>query len=46
MVIGTIRGDDSSSELTAHERTGRVVRTLGDGTRCHYIDFDKTAQAL
>jgi hypothetical protein len=46
MVIGTIRGKDSSNELTADGRTGHVARTLRDGKLCHYIVFDnKTAQA-
>jgi len=45
MVIGTIGG--SSNELTADGRTGRIARTLRDGTLCHYIVFDnKTAQAV
>ncbi|MFZ0401172.1 MAG: hypothetical protein WAL03_08815, partial [Pseudolabrys sp.] len=44
MVIGTFGG--SSNELTADGRTGRIARTLRDGTLCHYIVFDnKTAQA-
>ncbi|MGB6348888.1 MAG: hypothetical protein WBG10_02570 [Pseudolabrys sp.] len=47
IVIGTIRGADSSNELTADGRTGRIARTLRDGTLCHYIVFDnKTAQAV
>jgi hypothetical protein len=47
IVIGTIRGVSSSNELTADGRTGRIARTLHDGTLCHYIVFDnKTAQAV
>ena len=47
MMIGTIRGDDSSNELTADGRTGRVAYALRDGTHCHYMVFDnKTAQAV
>ena len=46
MVIGTL-GGSSSNELTADGRTGRIARTLRDGTLCHYIVFDnKTAQAV
>jgi hypothetical protein len=46
MLIGTFSGS-SSNELTAEGRTGRVARTLRDGTLCHYIVFDnKTAQAI
>jgi len=46
MVIGTF-GGGSSNELTADGRTGRVARTLRDGTLCHYIVFDnKTALAI
>jgi len=47
MVIGTIRGKDSSNELTADGRTGHVARTLHDGKLCHYIVFDnKTTRAI
>jgi hypothetical protein len=47
MVIGTLRGETSSNELTADGRTGRIARTLLDGTFCRYIMFDnKTAQAV
>ena len=47
MVIGTLRGNDNSNELTADGRTGRVARTLRDGTLCHYMVFDnKTAQTV
>lgn len=46
MVIGTF-GSDSSNELTANGRAGRVARTLRDGTLCHYMIFDnKTAQTV
>jgi len=46
MVIGTF-GGDSSNELTANGRAGRVARTLRDGTLCHYMIFDnKTAQTV
>jgi len=46
MVVGTFVGD-SSNELTAHGRAGRVARTLRDGTLCHYVIFDnKTAQTV
>jgi hypothetical protein len=46
MVIGTIRGKDSSNKRTADGWTGHVARTLRDGKLCHYIVFDnKTAQA-
>jgi hypothetical protein len=45
--IGTIRGKDSSNELTADGRTGHVARTLRDGKLCHYIVFDnKTTRAI
>jgi hypothetical protein len=47
MVIGTLHGVDSSSELTANGRAGRIARTLRDGTLCHYMIFDnKTAQTI
>src|SRR5262245_28848093 len=46
MVIGTF-GGDSTNELTANGRVGRVARTLRDGTLCHYMIFDnKTAQTV
>jgi len=46
MMIGTF-GSDSSNELTANGRAGRVARTLRDGTQCHFIIFDnKTAQMV
>jgi hypothetical protein len=46
MVLGTF-GSDPSNELTANGRTGRVARTLRDGTLCHYMIFDnKTAQTV
>jgi hypothetical protein len=47
MVVGTFRDGDLSSELMADGRTGRVARTLRDGTLCHYMVFDnKTAQTV
>ena len=47
MMIGTIRGNDSSNELTADGRTGRVAYALPAGTHCHYMVFDnKTAQTV
>src|SRR5262249_61532751 len=47
IVVGTLRNTDSSGELTADGRTGRVARSLRDGTLGHYIVFDnKTAQAI
>ena len=47
MVIGTVHGCDPESELTANGRTGRIARTLRDGTLCHYMIFDnKTAQTV
>jgi len=47
MVVGALRGETSSNELTADGRTGRIARTLLDGTFCRYIMFDnKTAQAV
>ncbi len=47
MVIGTFHGGDPASELTANGRTGRIARTLRDGTLCHYMIFDnKTAQTV
>ena len=46
MVLGTI-SNNSSNELTANGRTGRVARTLRDGTLCHYMIFDnKTAETV
>jgi hypothetical protein len=47
MVIGTLSGPDSSAELTANGRAGRIARTLRDGTLCHYLVFDnRTAQTV
>jgi hypothetical protein len=47
MVIGTFHGVDPSNELTANGRTGRIARTLQNGTLCHYMIFDnKTAQTV
>ncbi len=47
MMVGTIRGYDSSDELTADGRTGRVAYPLRDGTNCHYMVFDnKTARTV
>lgn len=47
MVISTFHGVDSSNELTANGRAGRIARTLRDGTLCHYMIFDnKTAQTV
>lgn len=47
MVLGALRSDGASSELTAEGRTGRIARSLHDGKLCHYIVFDnKTAQAV
>jgi hypothetical protein len=47
MVIGTMREDDRSSALTETGRTGRIARTLPNGTLCHYMVFDnKTAQTV
>jgi hypothetical protein len=47
MVIGIIRGKDSSNELTADGLTSHVARALRDGKLCHYIVFDnKAAQAV
>ncbi|HZP70068.1 MAG TPA: hypothetical protein VFB29_09010 [Pseudolabrys sp.] len=47
MVVGTFRGSDISSELTANGRAGRIARPLRDGTLCHYMVFDnKTAQTV
>jgi hypothetical protein len=46
MVVGKF-GGDTSNELTANGRAGRVARTLRDGTLCHYMIFDnKTAQTV
>ena len=47
MVVGTLRKDDTSNALTENGRTGRIARTLPDGTLCHYMIFDnKTAQTV
>jgi len=47
IVVGALHNTDSSSDLTADSRTGRVARSLRDGTLCHYVVFDnKTAQAI
>ena len=47
MVLGAIRPNNDSNELTADGRTGRIARSLRDGTLCHYLVFDnKTAQAV
>jgi hypothetical protein len=47
IVAGTLRGKDGSNELMADGRTGRVARSLRDGTLCHYIIFDnKTAETI
>jgi hypothetical protein len=47
IVVGALHSNDSTSDLTADGRTGRVARSLRDGTLCHYIVFDnKTAQAI
>ena len=47
MVVGTLHKDDTSSALTEIGRTGRIARTLPDGTLCHYVLFDnKTAQTV
>jgi hypothetical protein len=47
MVVGKFRGLDTSNLLMADGRTGRIARTLSDGTLCHYMIFDnKTAQTI
>ena len=47
IVAGTLRSKDGLNELTADGRTGRVARSLRDGTLCHYMVFDnKTAQTI
>jgi hypothetical protein len=47
MVIGTLRSNGGTNELTADGRTGRIARSLHDGKFCHYIIFDnKTAHAV
>jgi hypothetical protein len=47
MMVGTIRGKDSSNELTANGRTGRIAQALRGGTLCRYMVFDnKTAQTV
>jgi hypothetical protein len=47
IVAGTLGDKIGSNELTADGRTGRVTRSLRDGTLCHYIVFDnKTSQAI
>jgi hypothetical protein len=47
IVAGALRDKVSSNELTADGRTGRVTRSLRDGTLCHYVVFDnKTSQAI
>ena len=47
MVVGTLREDDSSNGLAENGRTGRIARTLPNGTLCHYVVFDnKTAQTV
>jgi hypothetical protein len=47
MVLGAIRPNNGPNELTADGRTGRIARSLRDGTLCHYLVFDnKTAQAV
>lgn len=47
MAVETYRGWDTSNQLTADGRTGRVARALSDGTLCHYMVFDnKTARTV
>ena len=47
MVVGTLRDNDNSNALTENGRTGRIARTLPNGTLCHYMVFDnKTAQTV
>ena len=47
MVVGAFRSWSGSDAMTGDGRTGRVARTLNDGTLCHYMVFDnKTALAI